>query len=390
MLIWKSEKDLLVRGGTEFALDLLQKLKVQDKNLFFSPYNLTNLLAMVYAGARGETAAEMAEALHFPADHQTLHAQVADVDKQLRSGSKKGLYELRIGNRIWSQIGYPLLQSFLDVVAAHYWSGVEQVDFSQGEPTCQVMNRWIKDQTAGLITELVNTGMFTPETRVLLTSAIHFKGLWLSRFRKEATRDEEFWVSPHRTVRTPMMYQQVEVPYAEYVDVQVLALPYRHREDWTEPDISMVIVLPRNRGELNNISTQLHLGQFGRWLYGLKSQTVEIFLPKFEITSLYSPRSLLMELGMVNAFAPMTADFSGMTQATEPFWIGDLLQEAYVKVDEEGTEAAAVSSLWFCTGLVSTRLSIPVFGADHPFLFLIRHNPSGSILFIGRVNNPQA
>ena len=93
---------------------------------------------------------------------------------------------------------------------------------------------------------------------------------------------------------------------------------------------------------------------------------------------------------MVNAFDPMTADFSGMTQATEPFWIGDLLQEAYVKVDEEGTEAAAVSSLWFCTGLVSTRPSIPVFRADHPFLFLIRHNPSGSILFIGRVNNPQA
>jgi serine protease inhibitor len=390
MLLWKTEKHLFVRGSTEFALDLLQKLTTQDKNIFFSPYNLTVLLAMVYAGARGDTATQMAEALHFPANHKTLHAQVAEIDEQLLAGSTKGCYELRIGNRIWSQSGYPLLQSFLDVVATHYQSGIEQVDFSRGEQTCRVMNRWIEDQTAGLIKNLVNQEMLTPETRLILTSAIYFKGLWLDPFRKESTRDEEFWVSPQRTVRTLMMHQQVEVPYAEYSDVQAVALPYRHLGDRTQPAISMVILLPRTRGELDNISTRLEARQLERWVDGLKSQKVKIVLPKFRIESLYFMQSLLAGLGMVNAFDPMTADFSGMTQAKEPFWIGDLLQKAYVNVDEEGTEAAAVSMNFMLGAMIRKSPPIPVFRVDHPFLFLIRHNASGSILFIGRVNNPQA
>jgi len=389
MLLRKTEKHLFVRGSTEFALDLFQKLTTQDKNLFFSPYNLTVLLAMVYSGARGDTATQMAEALHFPADHMTLHAQVAELEEQLLAGSTKGSYDLRIGNRIWSQVGYPLVQSFLDLVSSRYKSGVEHVDFSQGEQTCQVMNRWIEDQTAGLITDLVTPEMLTPTTRVMLTSAIYFKGLWLDPFRKESTRDKEFWVSPQRTVQTPMMYQQVEVPYGEYADVQVVALPYRHRADRTQADISMVILLPRIRGDLDMISSRLHPKQLGRWVDDLKSHEVKVFLPKFRIQCRHSLQNILTELGMVNAFDPMTADFSGMTQAKGPFGIADLLQQAYVNVDEEGTEAAAVSTTMFALSLDRTRPPIPVFRADHPFLFLIRHNPSGSILFIGRVNNPR-
>lgn len=392
MLMWKSEKDLFVRGSTEFALDLLQKLTIQDKNLFFSPYNLTVSLAMVYAGARGDTAAQMAEALHFPANHKTLHAQVADIDEQLLAGNKQGQYELRIGNRIWSQKGFPLLQSFLDHVAAHYQSGIEQVDFSRGEQTSQVINRWVQDQTGGLIKNLVNQGMFTPLTRVILTGAIYFKGMWLEPFLKFATQDEEFWVTPERTVRIPMMQQQVGAPYAEYSEVQVVALPYRYLGHRTQPDVSMIIVLPRTRGELDDISTQMQTRQLERWLNGLKSQQVKIFLPRFRIESSYSLREPIKELGMLNAFVPETADFSGMTQAKEPFWIGDLIQKAYVNVDEEGTEAAAVSMMHIYFTHVARKKPppIPVFRADHPFLFLIRHNPSGSILFIGRVNNPQA
>lgn len=388
MLLWKSEKDVFVRNHTKFALDLLHKLTTQDKNPFVSPYNLTVLVAMVYAGAHGETATQIAEALHFPADHKALHAQIAEIEEQLFAGSKKGNYDLRIGNRIWSQIGYPLLQSFLDIVSVHYKSGIGNVDFSQGEQTCQVMNRWIEEQTAGLIKNLVSPNLFTPQTRVMLTSAIYFKGLWSDPFPKEATRDEEFWISPERTVRAPMMQQQMEVPYAEYTDVQVVALPYRQLGERPQPDISMVILLPRTRGELDNIS--LHAEQFVQWVSGLKSQTVKIVLPKFRIESLHLLGSFFRELGMVNAFDPMTADFSGLTQAKVPFWIGSILQKAYVNIDEEGTEAASLATTMYFTALLRGRSSsIPVFRADHPFLFLLRHNPSGSILFIGRVNNPQ-
>lgn len=391
MHMWNSEKDLFVRGSTEFALDLLQKLSIQDENLFVSPYNLSVLLAMMYAGARGDTANQMAAVLHFPADCKTSHDQLADLNDQLLAGSKNGQFELRIGNRIWSQTGYVLLQSFLDIVATRYKSSVEEVDFSQGERTCRVINGWTEDQTAGMIKNLVNQSMFTPGTLIILTGAMHFKATWLDPFEGSATREEKFWVSPERTVRTPMMQQEVEVPYAEYSDVQAVALPYHHLGIRTEPDISMVILLPRTRGDLANISTRLHRQQLERWVDGLKFQEVKIFLPKFRMESSHSLKTLFTELGMGNAFNPMTADFSGMTQAKKPLWIDNLLHKAYVNVDEEGTEASAAASGWVCLGAkVGGRPPIPVFKADHPFLFLIRHNPSGIILFIGRVNNPQA
>jgi serpin B len=388
MLLWKSDKDVFARGCTEFAFDLLHKLNNQDKNLFFSPFNLSALCAMVYAGARGETAAQMAEALHFPTDHQTLHGQVADLNAQLLAHSTD--YELRIGNRIWSQAGYPLLQSFLDIIAAHYQSGVEQVDFSQGQQTSQVINRWIEDQTGGLIKNLVDQGMLTPVTRVILTSAIYFKGLWLDPFRKEKTQDEEFWVTQERTVRTPIMHQLVGVPYAEYSDVQVVALPYRHLNQQRQPDVSMLIVLPRNRDELDKVSTRLDRRQLERWVNGLESQNVEVFLPRFRIESGHFLRGPMTELGMRNGFDPKTADFSGMTQAREPFWIDGLIQKAYVNVNEEGTEAAAAAATIYFGYMGGKRPPTPVFRADHPFLFLIRHNTSRNILFIGQVRNPQA
>jgi serpin B len=389
MRMWNSEKDFFVRSSTEFALDLLQKLSIQDQNLFVSPYNLSVLLTMVYAGARGDTANQMAAVLHFPADCKTLHDQLADLNDQLLAGSKNGQFVLRIGNRIWSQTGYALLQSFLDIMAIRYKVAVEEVDFSQGERTCRVINDWVKDQTAGVIINLVTQNMFTSETLVILTGATYFKGKWLNPFEKSATREEEFWVSPERTVRTPMMQQEVVVPYAEYSDVQAVALPYHHLGIRNEPDISMVILLPQTRGDLDNISTRLQRIQLERWVDGLKFQKVKIFLPKFRMESSHRLRNLLAELGMGNAFDLKTADFSGMTQARKPLWIDDLLHKAYLNVDEAGTEAAAASG-WICLGAtMGERPPIPVFKADHPFLFLIRHNPSGIILFIGRVNNPQ-
>src|SRR6476620_6062116 len=177
MLMWKSNKDSVVQGNTKFAVDLFQKLATKDKNLCFSPHSLSVVFAMLYAGARGETASQIAEALHFHTHLKALHHQLADINQQLTAGSKQGFYDLRIGNRIWRQVGYPLQQAFLETVAAHYQSGVEQVDFSQSQETCQVMNRWIEEQTAGLIKNLVNQGMFSAKSRAISISAIYFKGM---------------------------------------------------------------------------------------------------------------------------------------------------------------------------------------------------------------------
>jgi serpin B len=208
MLFWKSERDLFVCGSTQFALELVQRLTSQERNLFFSPYILSSLLAMVYAGARGDTAAQMAEVLHFPSDHEKLHGQITDLHERFLACNKSGHYELRIGNRLWSQIGYPLRESFLDILARYYRGGVELVDFSQSDQVCRVINRWVEDETAGLIKNLVSKAMLNRETRMVLTSAIYFKGSWISPFKQQNTHDQDFWIAPQKGIQTPMMPRQ--------------------------------------------------------------------------------------------------------------------------------------------------------------------------------------
>lgn len=391
MLMRKSKKELFVPGSTHFALQLLQRLTNQEDNCCVSPYNLAVLLAMLYAGARGDTAAQMAEALGFPADHTELHPQMVDLKEQLLAGGREGQYELHTGNKIWTQSGFTLRQSFIDIMTAQYESGLGQVDFSQVGMTCQIINQWIEAQTGGLIKNLITPDLISPLTRVVLASAVYFKGKWMNPFPMDSTREEEFWLAPNRLIRIPMMYQEVETQYAQYADVQVLALPYHHLGR-KAADVSMIILLPR-RGTLDDVVVRLTAREVDRWADGLEYQLVKIFLPKFRIEFKAYLATFFIQLGIVNAFDPSKADFSGMAQVSDPFSIEQIVHKAYVNIDEEGTEAAAASAtaiMLGSAGWIWDEQPVPVFRADHPFLFLIRHNPSGSILFVGRVNNPQA
>ena len=224
---------------------------------------------------------------------------------------------------------------------------------------------------------------------MVLTSAIYFKGSWISPFKQQNTHDQDFWIAPQKGITTPMMSQTIEVPYAEYDDLQVVSLPYRHDTGRQNSEISMVILLPRAHDGLDKVSAQLVPRKLEEWINGLQLRDVEVFLPSFKIESFYNLREPLSELGMRNAFDSANADFTGMAQTDEPFWIEQLIQKAYVHVNEEGTEAAA-ACIDVMFGASGSPPRIPVFRADHPFLFFIRHNQSGTILFVGGVNDPQA
>jgi serpin B len=370
----------LALGNDTFAWDLYGKVEHTERNLFFSPYSISACLAMTYAGARGETATQMAQTLHFSTNQDQLATGFGQLQKQLQALEQKQAIALRVANGLWCQQGHPFLPAFLDVARTTYQASVDQVDFrTQAEPTRVEINDWVSRQTQGKITHLLQPGMVDPTTRLILVNAIYFKGKWAHQFNPTNTTNAPFSVTPSRSVQAPLMHLNAEFNYAEVDGAQLLELPY------AGGDLSMVVLLPKERDGLKTLESSLSQPKLEHWLGRGREQKVNVFLPKFKLTAQFSLGRTLADLGMRDAFSP-AADFSGMDGARDLF-ISAVVHKAFVDVNEEGTEAAAA------TGTVMKMLAIrpqpvPTFRADHPFLFLIRDTHSGSILFLGRVLDP--
>ena len=296
---------------------------------------------------------------------------------------KKGGYQLSVANALWGQKGYGFLQEFIDLTKKYYGAGLREVDFVSAverEKARKAINAWVEKQTKDKIKELIQPGVFTRLTRLVLTNAIYFKGDWASKFKEENTKPAPFYVTEEKSVEVPMMYQKGQFAYTEGEDAQVLVLPYKGDE------LSMLIVLPKKPSLLPSIERELTLKNLKVELERLRKQEVKVYLPKFKITwGVFKLNDILKAMGMKDAFSLPPADFSGMTGRKDLF-ISHVLHKAFVEVNEEGTEAAAA------TAVVMDRESAPapppVFRADHPFVFMIRDNRSGTILFMGRVTNP--
>jgi serpin B len=376
------EKADVVKGNSEFAVALYAKLQVQQGNLFFSPYSISTALAMTYAGARGETSRQMAEALRFAPEQGRLHATFAAIAADVaQAGKAKGVV-LHIANALWEERGHGILDEFRRIVKTAYGGRVEEVSFTDdAEGVRRTINEWVAEQTQGKIRDLIGPGVLSSLTRLVLTNAIYFKGAWLSAFEQKATRDEPFWTSATDSIPVPMMNQTGRFRYAESDQVQVLELPYAGRE------ISMTVLLPKKKDGLAELERGLTLDQLSGRLSGLREQKVLVQLPKFKVTSQFELRRALGALGMTDAFCDR-ADFSGIDGKKDLF-ISAVIHKAFVDVSEEGTEAAAATAVAIGVTSIARPAPVPEFRADHPFMFLIRHVPSGTILFLGRVANPK-
>jgi serpin B len=375
----------LVAGNTQFALDLFDRLREQEGNLFYSPYSISTALAMTYLGARTQTAAEMAATLHFAdvdAELHTLFERLAASMLAADDGddADRAAIEFAIANRLWGQVDEPFLPDFLDEVREHYAGGFETVDFARAtEEARRTINAWIAKKTNDKIEELLKRGDVTSATALVLTNAIYFKGDWAAQFDPEKTRDMPFHRGADDSVSTPMMRQTATFGYAETEQIQMLELPYDGDR------LSMLVLLPRDRDGLAELEANLTAERLGGWIDRIGRRKVNVLLPKFRLKCRFNLEDHLAAMGMPTAFGG-GADFSGMNGKYD-LAISKVIHEAYVDVNEEGTEAAAA------TGVVMTRTSIerpPTFNADHPFLFLIRDRETGSILFLGRLADPAA
>jgi len=370
-----------VDGNTAFALDLYGRLRNGPGNLFFSPYSISACLAMVYAGARGETERQMAQVLRFSQDQTRVHSSFGELERQLSEIGKQKAVELSIANGLWAQAGHPFLPAFLNVAKVDYQANLSQVDFKTGaEAVRGAINRWVAQKTKEKIQNLLPPGSVTSLTRLVLANAIYFKGAWANPFEKAQTSPQPFHLSRASQVQAPLMHHFDTVKYLENSDFQAVELPYRGY------DLSMIVLLPRQVDGCGPLESRLTPALLSGLAARLAPQRVEIFLPRFKLESGFDLVDTLAKMGMPDAFGPK-ADFSGM-DGTRLLLISGVFHKAWAEVNEAGTEAAAATGIAVSAAVMRRPAPVPVFRADHPFLFLIRDTRSGSILFLGRLADP--
>ena len=377
-MVADEELQELVAGNTAFALDLYRQLRGQEENLFFSPYSISLALAMAYGGARGETEEQMAEALHFTLPRERLHPAFNLLDLEITSRTEQEGVELRVANALWGQLDHRFLQEYIDLLSENYGAEIHLVNFqSTPEPCRERINGWVRERTEGKIEGLLPPDSVTSDTRLVLTNAIYFKAKWHWQFDPQLTHDGPFKLLDGGEVTVPMMeLEEAGLGYTRGEGYQALYLPY------VGGGLGMVILLPDLERFLD-FEQELDREKLDGILDELEGHNIHLIMPKFSFVAGFSLKDKLSSLGMPLAFSER-ADFSGM-DGERDLKIDDAYHEAFVKVNEQGTEAAAATGTEM--GMI-TAIDIIEVRVDHPFIFLIHDRETGTILFMGRVLNP--
>jgi serpin B len=366
-----------------FALDFLRELnKESGENIFISPYSIFTALAMTYEGARNSTAEEMADVLSIEQDNESFHNYMKGLHEYLNENSE---YNISTANALWIRENFELLQEYINVIQTYYGGESSEVDYSNPTQAAEIINSWVENKTNNLIKDLIKPSAINPSlTMLILTNAIYFKGTWQIQFDEVNTTDREFEISDGSTVSIPTMSligKEERFNYTETDELQILELPYKGDE------MSMVILLPKDKVEIDNIVNSIDEENYSEWIDIMSGRKVNIYLPKFKFETSYELNDYLISLGMENAFGAQ-ADFSGIDGRRDLF-IDSVVHKAFIEVNEEGTEAAAA------TAVIMNLKAGPddsdsriTFDCNRPFIFLIQHRDTKTILFSGIVNNP--
>jgi len=371
-----------------FSASLYRQLAAEDAtgNIFFSPFSISSALAITYEGANGTTADEIRSVFFFPANQTMMRDGYAAENAAINEGDTG--YSLSTANALWAGKNYTFLPSYSAIANTSYGANTRNLDFAgQSEASRQVINTWVADKTNNKILNLLPPGSITPFTRLVITNAVYFKGTWLMQFDANQTTDAPFTTPSGSQVTVKMMQQTGKdaiFHYAENADIQMLSLPYTAKEG---KGISMVILLPKNN-DLSAAVSYLDPANFSALKQSASSRQVKVYIPRFKFETQYSLPDTLSAMGMPTAFSG-NADFSGM-DGEKDLYISDVVHKAYIEVNEGGTEAAAATAVVMIQSArdPTPETPIPVFRADHPFLFVIQDNNTGTILFAGRVADP--
>lgn len=370
-------------GNRRFALALYRKLgEAEEGNIFFSPMSLALAVGPVMAGAADDTRAALARTLSYPVSGPDLHVALGSLGRNLVRESEGTT--LAIANALWVKSGFAMQPMILEIARTHYDAEIEPLDFG-GDPSGSAarINEWANDRTRGRIPTIVDPESLNQETRLVVTNAVYFLADWQARFNPVHTRDGPFTLTDGSVIQTSLMRQERPFRYHDGGRFTAIDLPYRDER------LVMTVLLPKEEGGLGALERELTPRLLDRTLRELDSAepvSIDLMLPKLTLDVSYQLAQPLSQMGMAVAFT-RNADFTGITHE-EPLVISNVIQKAFVRVDELGTEAAAVTAVTIVVVGARIPRGIP-FHADHPFLLLIRDRETGTILFFGRIVRPE-
>ena len=370
----------LAKSNNAFALKFYSSIAKDNPkhNIFFSPYGVSTAFSILYAGASSETARQLAETFSFSTDTERLASSFAELQKSFDSYSSQKGARLSVANAVWIREGFKLSGKYSELVKKYYETELSTSDFKDPEAVRTKINEWVSDKTARNIKEMFAKGELKGTPELILANAVYFKGSWKNAFSKNSTRADKFIISSSVLADVRMMYQKNNFSYGENDNVQVVELPYSNGE------LSMIVLLPKDAQSMAKLEQGLTVDKLYGFLRNLWDKEIKLSLPKFNISSQIDLKNNLEKAGVLDAFGSK-ADFSLMAEGKDLF-ITDALHRAFAEVDEEGTEAAAATAVQM--NLTAKRETIPEFYANRPFIFLIRENKYGSILFLGRMSDP--
>lgn len=374
----------VVEGNNKFAFKLFHQVQGGTiGNQFYSPFSISTALAMVYAGAKNETALQMSQTLNFaPSDN--FHSDYKHLLRRLHDGTE-GKIKLNIANGLWAQKDFKFLDTYFDIVKSNYASELKNVDFKDNverEATRNDINTWVEKNTNNKIRNILSQGDLNALTRLVLVNAIYFYGDWATPFTKELTKTKDFTLIDGTKATVPFMNLGDRYNYYEDSKIQAIEIPYKDNK------ASMVILLPNTTDGIAELGKSLDYKYYQEIIEGLQSTDVHLSLPKFKMDLQLELSSTLSQMGMPLAFSQTGTDFSGMTGNRDLF-ISKVIHQAFVNVDEKGTEAAAATVVTMERTMAPHHVEPKLFNADHPFVFLIKDNTTGSVLFMGKIVRPE-
>ncbi|XP_021919211.1 leukocyte elastase inhibitor-like isoform X4 [Zootermopsis nevadensis] len=365
------------KGSAQFTTNVYKVLSSKDGNIFISPLSVEVVLALAYMGAAGSTAKQIASALYLPPDREDIKAGFAEILGSLKS---TGSLTLEIANKIFSQSGFEILSEYKAIAKDSFLSGAEELDFSDSEPSRNIINSWVEKETRNKIRDLIPSGLLDETTRLVLVNAVYFKGLWEKQFSADKTKPDKFHLNSRENKEIPMMHKTANFGYLESEELRaaILEMPYQDR------NISMFIILPHDIDGISELEKKLATADLSTVLKNIPTREVRVSIPKFKLEETISFNDILKQLGMTSMFSAKEADFSGISGTRELF-VSSVMQKTFIEVNEGGSEAAAA------TGMVFMKCSLnflqpPNFIADHPFVFVLAE--ANAVLFVGRFSNP--
>lgn len=365
-------------GDKDFVFAFYSEIAEKDKsNVFFSPLGISTAFSMAYEGANKNTASEMQHVFDFEKDDSKRQNAVSELLSKLNH--KDDWYKLQVANALWVKDGYEIKQDYLDTVKTHYSSTADNVDFVTDDGI-DMINNWVVEKTNGKIQDILAPGSTDEMTRMVITNAVYFKGKWGLEFSPRNTSDKPFWTDNDNSVTVRMMKENAAMyNYANTGNLEALELNY------LGGDISMIVLVPKDRDGLESLEQSMNMEKLDSIKNSMTRQPLTVQIPKFEFETEYNLIQPLQNLGLHDAFDPDNADFQAITD--EPIYLEQAKHKAFVNVNEEGTEAAAITAL-VARATSGTPEPVYEFIADHPFMFVIQEKETGEILFLGRVVDP--